>query len=129
MRQVNPIAGLSIARLLFGMIAEQDGVDLLVEAMDSIISCVWSDRRHHRGPSRRLNSKRLARAWLERFPAKWTPVRVEKTRQIKNLEPRSDSIGTETALVSQFEYFFMSVQKLCRRVVRGEFVVNSLLAE
>jgi hypothetical protein len=33
----------------------------------------------------------------ERFPAKWRPVRVKKTRQIKNLEPRSDSIGTEMA--------------------------------
>ena len=31
----------------------------------------------------------------ERFPAKWRPVRIKKTRQIKNLEPRSDSIGTE----------------------------------
>jgi hypothetical protein len=30
----------------------------------------------------------------ERFPAKWGPVRVKKTRQIKNLEPRSDSIKT-----------------------------------
>src|SRR5260221_10344422 len=28
----------------------------------------------------------------------WTPIRVKKTRQIKNLEPRSDSIGTEKAL-------------------------------
>jgi methylated-DNA-[protein]-cysteine S-methyltransferase len=36
----------------------------------------------------------------ERFPAKWSPVRVKKTRQIKNLEPRSDSIGTEKALES-----------------------------
>jgi|SRR5260370_3346739 len=35
---------------------------------------------------------------LERFQAKWTPVRVKKTRQIKNLEPRFDSIETETAL-------------------------------
>jgi hypothetical protein len=35
---------------------------------------------------------------LERFPAKWKPVRVKKTRQNKNLEPRSDSIGTEKAL-------------------------------
>ena len=34
----------------------------------------------------------------ERFPAKGTPVRVKKTRQNKNLEPRSDSIGTEQAL-------------------------------
>jgi hypothetical protein len=36
-------------------------------------------------------------ARLERFPAKWGPVRVKKTRQIKNLEPRSDSIRTEKA--------------------------------
>ncbi len=35
---------------------------------------------------------------LERFPAKWIPVRVEKTRQNKKIEPRSDSIGTEKAL-------------------------------
>jgi hypothetical protein len=31
---------------------------------------------------------------LERFRAKWTPVRVKKTRQNKNLELRSGSIGT-----------------------------------
>ena len=35
---------------------------------------------------------------LERFRAKWIPVRVKKARQNKNLEPRSDSIGTEKAL-------------------------------
>src|SRR6266567_3869967 len=43
----------------------------------------------------------------ERFQAKacpgldpgWIPVRVKKTRQNKKLEPRSDSIGTEKALV------------------------------
>jgi hypothetical protein len=35
---------------------------------------------------------------LERFQAKWIPVRVKKTRQIKNLEPRFDSIETEKAL-------------------------------
>jgi hypothetical protein len=29
---------------------------------------------------------------------KWTPVRVKKTRQIKNLEPRFDSIEAEKAL-------------------------------
>jgi hypothetical protein len=28
----------------------------------------------------------------------WRPVRVKKTRQIKNLEPRFDSIETERAL-------------------------------
>jgi hypothetical protein len=31
----------------------------------------------------------------ERFSAKREPVRVKKTRQIKNPVPRSDSIGTE----------------------------------
>jgi hypothetical protein len=31
------------------------------------------------------------------FQAKWGPVRVKKTRQIKNLEPRFDSIETEKA--------------------------------
>jgi hypothetical protein len=35
---------------------------------------------------------------LERFQAKWRPVRVKKTRQIKNPEPRFDSIETEKAL-------------------------------
>ncbi|MFB9269590.1 hypothetical protein ACFFWD_41850, partial [Bradyrhizobium erythrophlei] len=32
---------------------------------------------------------------LERFRAKWIPVRVKKARQNKRLEPRSDSIKTE----------------------------------
>jgi retron-type reverse transcriptase len=40
---------------------------------------------------------------LKRFPAKWTPVRVKKTRQNKKLEPRSDSIGTEKALDEELE--------------------------
>jgi hypothetical protein len=31
----------------------------------------------------------------------WIPVRVKKTRQIKNLEPRFDSIETENALDRQ----------------------------
>jgi hypothetical protein len=35
---------------------------------------------------------------IERFRAKWTPVRVKKTRQIKNPELRFDSIETEKAL-------------------------------
>jgi hypothetical protein len=38
---------------------------------------------------------------VERFPAKWVPVRVKKTRQNKAIEPRSDSIGTEKALVAR----------------------------
>jgi len=39
-------------------------------------------------------------AALERFQAKWKPVRVKKMRQIKNLEPRFDSIETEKALAA-----------------------------
>jgi hypothetical protein len=37
---------------------------------------------------------------LERFQAKWTPVRVKKTRQNKKIEPRSDTIGTERAIAA-----------------------------
>ena len=50
----------------------------------------------------------LEAAWLARFQAKacpgldpgWIPVRVKKTRQIKNLESRFDSIETAKALVA-----------------------------
>jgi hypothetical protein len=35
---------------------------------------------------------------LERFRAKWMPVRVKKTRQNRRLEPGSDSIRTDKAL-------------------------------
>ena len=45
----------------------------------------------------RAASRKPANGAAERFPAKWEPVRVEKTRQIKNPEPRSDAIGTEKA--------------------------------
>ena len=45
----------------------------------------------------RAVSRKPAIGALERFPAKCEPVRVKKTRQIKNPEPRSDSIGTEKA--------------------------------
>jgi hypothetical protein len=39
---------------------------------------------------------------LKRFQAKWKPVRVKKTRQIMNLEPRFDSIEAEKALDERF---------------------------
>src|SRR5258707_820956 len=42
---------------------------------------------------------------LERFQAKWKPVRVKKTRQIKNLEPRFDSIETENAAIISGQSF------------------------
>jgi hypothetical protein len=45
----------------------------------------------------RADERSSAKA-IERFQAKWKPVRVKKTRQIKNLEPRFDSIETEKAL-------------------------------
>jgi hypothetical protein len=35
---------------------------------------------------------------LERFQAKWIPVRVKKTRPNEKIEPRSDLIGAEKAL-------------------------------
>src|SRR5436190_18824845 len=40
----------------------------------------------------------LPRLPLERFRAKWIPVRVKKMRQNKNLEPGSDLIRTDKAL-------------------------------
>jgi hypothetical protein len=39
---------------------------------------------------------------LERFQAKWRPVRVKKTRQLKNLKLCFDSIETERAPVRTF---------------------------
>src|ERR1700743_2363987 len=42
--------------------------------------------------------RRSADAALERFRAKWAPVRVKKTRQNNRLEPGSDSIRTDKAL-------------------------------
>ena len=42
-------------------------------------------------------SSKPATGAAERFPAKWGPVRVEETRQIRNREPRSDLIGTGKA--------------------------------
>ena len=43
-----------------------------------------------------MKDTRPAALGLKRFPAKWRPVRVKKTRQIKN--QGSDSIGTEKGL-------------------------------
>src|ERR1700722_6069827 len=59
-----------------------------------------------RRPANPAISDRTVNQLLERFRAKacpgldpgWIPVRVKKTRQNNNLEPRSDSIGTEKAL-------------------------------
>src|SRR6202035_1423917 len=48
---------------------------------------------------------------LERFQAKWTPVRVKKTRQIKNLEPCCDSPETERALGSAGDSLACGIQR------------------
>ena len=47
---------------------------------------------------------------LERFQGKWTPVRVKKTRQIKNLEPRFDSIEAGKALSPLHEARAVTIQ-------------------
>jgi hypothetical protein len=68
---------------------------------------VWADRLFaHEANSHALIQLNVfwifgAVELLKRFQAKWVPVRVKKTRQIKNLEPRFDSIETEKALVGQ----------------------------
>src|ERR1700735_954430 len=65
--------------------------------------------KYAEGPDRTIGRRKPRQAddqAVERFRAKacpgldpgWIPVRVKKTRQNKNLEPRSDSIGTEEAL-------------------------------
>jgi hypothetical protein len=59
---------------------------------------LWRRRLMRLEPLRVASSRRNLPA--KRFQAKWRPVRVKKTRQIKNLEPRFDSIETEKALAS-----------------------------
>src|ERR1700685_3556148 len=70
----------------------------------------------------------LGALMLERFRAKacpgldpgWIPVRVKKTRQNKNLEPRPDSIGTEKALGRMaWVQIFWHILFLLRRHFRG----------
>src|SRR5713101_4373545 len=67
-------------------------------------------------------------ALRERFQAKacpgldpgWKPVRVKKTRQIKNLEPRFDSIETEKALASRAAARLVaSVRRACPGAIRA----------
>ena len=62
------------------------------------------------------SGSRTRRDQLERFQAKacpgldpgWKPVRVKKTRQIKNREPRFDSIEAEKALECRGEGYYRS---------------------
>src|SRR5436190_23989420 len=52
---------------------------------------------------------------LERFQAKWIPVRVKKTRQNKKIQPRSDSIGTEKALAQHLFRFRHGAEHVIER--------------
>src|ERR1700754_1738012 len=70
----------------------------------------WRRNRH---PSEL--AARPPRDILERFQAKWIPVRVKKTRQIKNLEPRFDSIETEKALGAIFRVFVHATRRRGQR--------------
>ena len=57
---------------------------------------VWDETQIPCRPGEDLAAKPVRQGHgLERFRAKWIPVRVKKTRQNKRLEPRSDSIRTE----------------------------------
>jgi SSS family solute:Na+ symporter len=59
-----------------------------------------SGRAADRGTSPALARKIESAAHVRAFRAKWIPVRVKKTRQNKRLEPGSDSIRTDKALVA-----------------------------
>jgi hypothetical protein len=76
---------------------------------------------------------RLSRA-LERFQAKWIPVRVKKTRQIKNLEPlRQRRPGVQRATGAQTDRnSAMTMEKPDAALKPGarspQFIVSSSLA-
>ena len=81
-----------------------------LKEIEGHIADLWADVRPCSCPTgqpRRSDDVGAASAFpLERFPAKhaprlepgWIPVRVRKTRQIRNPEPRFDSVETQTAL-------------------------------
>src|ERR1700724_4330210 len=55
-----------------------------------------------------MDRARLSPRRSERFQAKWKEVRVKKTRQTKNLEPRFDSIEAEKALEREISRLWRS---------------------
>src|SRR5439155_5729746 len=63
---------------------------------------------------------------LERFQAKWIPVRVKKTRQNKKIEPRSDSIGTEKALAQSGYRFSLATnaERVCAEIMLQKTVTR-----
>ncbi|WP_210421911.1 hypothetical protein [Bradyrhizobium nitroreducens] len=75
-------------------------------------------------PPANIQQRRAGR--LERFRAKWTPVRVKKTRQNKNLELGSDSIRTENALAGFFSQSLSVGAKTLARCKAVKREVNDL---
>jgi hypothetical protein len=67
---------------------------------------------------KRISMIQTRRAALERFQAKWRPVRVKKTRQFKNPEPRFDSIETEKALAQSGHRFSRTSDFVCPEIMR-----------
>jgi hypothetical protein len=65
---------------------------------------------------------------LERIRTKWQPLRVKKTRQVKNLEPRFDSIETEKALMQTMLVFVASETGLVTADQPDEFLRVHLVA-
>jgi hypothetical protein len=66
----------------------------------------FGNSRHEPGRHVLMTADRLVRFQAKACPGLdpgWKPVRVKKTHQIKNLEPRFDSIETEKALVQATE--------------------------
>jgi ribosome-associated protein len=68
-----------------------DAIDRLLELLREAMT--RPTPRRHQGEARLGPIRRV-----KHFQANWRPVRVKKTRHIKNLEPRFDSIETEKAL-------------------------------
>jgi hypothetical protein len=62
------------------------------------------------------NARKSSGISLERFRAKWIPVRVKKARQNNKLEPGSDSVRTDKALVSRS---FVTLALLCTTGATG----------
>jgi hypothetical protein len=61
---------------------------------------------------------------LERFPAKWIPVRVKKTRQIKNLAAKLLQNGPKRALTAcpglghgGTMNGFLAICSVCREII------------
>ena len=81
------------------------------------------------------SGSRTRRDQLERFQAKacpgldpgWKPVRVKKTRQIKNREPRFDSIEAEKALECRGEGYYRSTLDVRVSAAKQQAVRSAVL--